>query len=68
MKFTDWFNGKVLPVRVGIYERKLLTIRRSFSYWNGKKWSCCFDTPKDAFTFKTVISNYQKLPWRGMAK
>ena len=67
MKLSQWHLGKIKPVHVGVYERKLRRDLQSFSFWDGKKWSVC-----SGFTYvhinRTLLSGYQNLKWRGIVK
>lgn len=62
---TPWYPADVKPVRVGVYERKIVVWKVWFSYWNGKKWSIGGRTPKEAMLYKNIRSNVI-LPWRGL--
>lgn len=68
MKVTQWFDGNIKPVYIGMYQRDLDLPLPSYSYWNGKKWSCCYPTIEAAFDFQYTITAYPNLKWRGVAK
>ena len=71
-KLTDWIPGKVMPVRVGVYQREYdkdspaRLIR--YCYWNGDFWSVYGETPENAKYWEGVSSGEQTLPWRGLAR
>lgn len=67
---TPWFPADVTPMRVGVYERKIVGWKIDgwkflFSYWNGKNWSIGGRTPKAAMLYKNIRSQVI-LPWRGL--
>lgn len=71
MKLTDWYPGGVKPVRPGVYERDyalpgekrpLLAFCMFDGFWRtglGDKERAASDIG---------LSDYQALPWRGVAK
>jgi hypothetical protein len=70
-KVTPWFPGTVKPARRGVYERDWLDGGPNwFSYWNGKKWGSGDNDAEGAAQHENtdVISDHQKLPWRGLAQ
>jgi hypothetical protein len=68
MKKTPWFPGTAKPVHVGVYERTYpLWQSVYYARWDGKRWYCFCHSPAEAARDK-VPSDYQKLPWRGLAE
>ena len=66
---TDWFQGKVKPVRVGVYQRNYEGDWLLFSYWDGQYWGWTQPgSPKAAAHFRYPPSSVQELPWRGVPK
>ena len=68
MKLTGWYHGDQSPVRVGPFKRKAPWGRVYFSYWNGTRFSVFCDDAEQSYRYQFVISDYQNLPWRGVAK
>ena len=68
MILTQWFKHNEKPINIGVYERKFISITRSYSYWNGKHWAVCCDDVITAFMARKQLSTYQDLYWRGLAK
>lgn len=55
---TPWFPGDILPVRKGVYERRInkrLPLPRG--HWNGRVW----------FVGRK-ISYFQRAEWRGLLR
>lgn len=67
MKLTDWFPGDIKPIRVGIYERRY-SESINFSKWNGEYWSFGYYSVDLANERGHYLSQYQNLPWRGLAE
>lgn len=69
-KLTEWFNGSVKPMRVGVYQRRDWADLEDhgYSYWDGKNWGVLGDDPDDAMVWARAITNYPELPWRGLAR
>jgi hypothetical protein len=42
MKLSQWHDGNVKPVHVGVYERDNSGYLGMYSYWNGKYWTFGF--------------------------
>jgi hypothetical protein len=72
---TDWFDGKIKPVRVGVYEQgteqygqlsnKKHITGGVFSYWDGKVWRGMETNIK--YLYKDNIKCvFQEEPWRGL--
>lgn len=60
-KLTQWFDGKLKPVRKGFYERKYSSPRIfGADYWDGENWRYCHP--------KGVVASLQTRAWRGLAK
>lgn len=66
-KLTPWFPGDVKPVRPGVYERKVVVLRRYYSRWTGSRWLTIEDSAQRAAQ-SNYQSMYQDLPWRGLAE
>jgi hypothetical protein len=71
-KLTPWFPADVKPVRVGVYERDdsatdLGNGHAAYSHWSGSKWGHLCEWTNQAGEFTSLISEYQDLPWRGLA-
>lgn len=66
-KKTEWISGRLKPVRVGVYERKLPPFV-VFSYWDGQSWGCsCFAASEASLVHRiSGTSNSQCRPWRGL--
>ncbi len=63
---TPWFDGAVKPARAGVYQRKAM-FGPTWSRWDGTAW-CIAATSSELADLTTNRSNYQTLPWRGLAK
>lgn len=57
MKTTEWYPGKVKPVRVGLYQRKLKGGGVLYSWWDGRVWMT---------ENRWRLSVYQSIKWRGL--
>lgn len=70
MIFTSWFDGRIKPVHVGVYERRSTFGFSHYSYWNGKKWKLISSTPEEAFKARVDCHNsyFQTLEWRGLCQ
>ena len=69
MKITDWYDGEIKPVYVGVYERKSEYGFSHFSYYNGKSWKQMAFTPEKALKLLSDDDSlFQSLKWRGVAK
>lgn len=69
MKLTNWFNGKIKPAYVGVYERRSSYGFSHYSYWNGKTWKQMAFTPEKAEQLSwDDDSFFQTLEWRGVVK
>ena len=66
-RLTDWFDGAVKPIRIGVYET-LPENRTSFQHWDGKQWGFCAMSPESALTGIGAASHYQSPKWRGLAE
>ncbi len=70
MKLTPWLSGDQKPVRVGVYERSITALGKSYSFWNGEFW-CYFSSEIDEAEMhggKRLKSKYQQASWRGVMK
>ena len=70
MILTSWFDGRIKPVHIGVYERRSTFGFAHYSYWNGKKWKLISSTPEEAFKVRVDCHNsyFQTLEWRGVVK
>jgi hypothetical protein len=69
-KLTRWFSRRVKPIRVGVYETKVLPQLDStpdFQYWDGRVWGCVSADPEQAYARKRLEGYFQNVPWRGLA-
>jgi regulation of enolase protein 1 (concanavalin A-like superfamily) len=67
MEKTDWFKELEKPVRVGVYERRvLIATKPTYQHWNGKFWGLFHDSPAGAFNARNDKSDYQRGSWRGL--
>jgi len=68
MQFTQWFDGSVKPVHIGVYERYLdWNGYFVYSFWDGKKWGINGPTIDFALRSKGRASAWQDQKWRGLA-
>lgn len=68
MKLTDWYNGNIKPVHIGVYERKSNHGLNAYSYWDGNHWKMFGATPLNAEESQCGDNSvFQTLPWRGIA-
>lgn len=66
---TPWFDGKVKPVRVGAYERRIGHGHTTeFAYWNGDKWTGYAGSPEGALSRIGMYCSWQEDQWRGIVK
>lgn len=73
MKLTGWYQSSQKPVRKGVYQRDASVVGWSahvptFSYWDGERWGISDKSVGGADIWGTAKSQYQNLPWRGLAK
>jgi hypothetical protein len=70
MTLTTWFDGRIKPVHIGVYERRSTFGFAHYSYWNGKKWKLISSTPDEAFKVRVDCHNsyFQTLEWRGVCQ
>jgi hypothetical protein len=70
MTLTTWFDGRIKPVHIGVYERRSTFGFAHYSYWNGKKWKLISSTPDKAFNARldSDDSHFQHLEWRGICQ
>ena len=72
---TDWFEGDVLPVHEGVYEREISAGSTwqagqvAYWLWDGKHWRAGgYGNAQYAADFSTSKpAPEQNLPWRGLA-
>jgi hypothetical protein len=75
-KLTPWFSGSVMPVRVGIYERRNTNqhhrAANGYATWDGRQWARSVPTIE---SYSGVVSMYQPhidggrdFEWRGLTK
>jgi len=67
LKLSQWHDGNVKPVHVGIYERQY-HYNTMLNYWNGESWRWPADGYLMAWTLRHELSSSQTLPWRGIVK
>lgn len=68
MKLTEWYSGKINPVRTGVYKRFFPKPLGTYSYWNGKYWGLTCDTVEKAYQYRHLKSYNQNVFWRGILK
>lgn len=69
MTLTTWFDGRIKPVHIGVYERKSTYGFAHYSYWDGEVWKLISSTPHKAHQARWDDDSYfQHLEWRGVAK
>lgn len=66
MKLTPWFDGCQKPVRPGPFRRKYVG-RVVWSCWWQGRWGVMGETKEKAVGLRSIASNEQCLPWRGIA-
>lgn len=67
MKKTKWLKGTDKPVRVGVYQRKILGTLL-WTRWFGSRWGVSWYCQADAEGDGITIGSYQNVPWRGIEK
>lgn len=69
LKLSQWHNGKIKPVNVGVYEINVsdTDVPSFFRKFDGINWLTCDYTAEQA-ALKTEISPFQKEKWRGIVK
>jgi len=68
VKLTPWFDERIIPTRVGVYQREYRSepeIR--YCLWDGRRWMFPRLNARDA-AFERQVSNVIGLRWRGRAK
>lgn len=67
---TQWFDGAVKPVHIGVYERSIYgSGSTAFWNWNGQYWEHGgYRTPTVPRHRLVTPSLNQSLPWRGLAE
>jgi hypothetical protein len=69
MTLTSWFDGRIKPIHIGVYERKSTFGFAHFSYWNGEVWKLISSTPHNAHQARwDDDSFFQHLEWRGVCQ
>ena len=69
MTLTTWFDGRIKPVHIGVYERKSTYGFAHFSYWDGEVWKLISSTPHKAHEARwDDDSFFQHLEWRGVCQ
>jgi hypothetical protein len=73
-ELTPWFNGKIKPVHIGVYESGLevngefiADHKPLYWYWNGSYFSCCEESVDSAMRERFGHSMFNGDPWRGLA-
>jgi hypothetical protein len=68
-KLTPWFDGRVKPIRRGVYMQHCAGSSKTIGYqlWDGIKWRTWSETPQGAArsTSRARVS-CQNDPWRGL--
>lgn len=67
-KETPWYDGKVKPVRVGVYKRRSKGSGEiTYSKWNGRWWlnSTLIVNDADKQAFHSI---FQRRQWCGLAE
>jgi len=69
MKLSQWHDGSVKPVHVGVYESDSYKCEFSVWYrlWDGNYWHNGRSSVNNAAKNET-ISNFQDWSWRGIVK
>lgn len=70
-KLSQWHDGSVKPVHVGVYERNWddPSVNDSYSYFDGKTWKFSDSTIDAAFNGRNYVPSInQSLKWRGIIK
>lgn len=67
MKLTQWFDGNIKPVRVGVYQREYGYGKLFYCKFDGKNWLVCYLTIEEADSCCS-LSVCQDVPWRGLAE
>lgn len=64
---TQWFDGRLKPAHVGVYERKLPWGGTAFWHWSGR-----WDYGGEEIPSRAIPNRHpspeQNLQWRGLAK
>jgi len=73
MKLSQWHDGNVKPVHIGVYERDIDDLEFKFSYWDGEYWLIACAEINEAFKYKDITwmchSAWQTdVKWRGIIK
>lgn len=71
MKLTPWFDGKVKPVRAGVYQQMSGGELSKLGYqkWDGRDWfAWCYSVEDAANADWKVDRWYQNDQWRGILK
>jgi hypothetical protein len=71
MELTPWFDGRVNPVRPGVYQRLYLDGTLNdvvFCRFDGYSWFTFSDTPNGALVSDTKSYFQDDVKWRGLAK
>lgn len=67
-ELTGWYEGEQRPVRVGVYQRQMNILSHvTYSYWDGEYWCCYANSAIGAEAYIHMSSNWQFVPWRGLA-
>jgi hypothetical protein len=73
VEVTEWFNGTIKPVRVGVYEQGTYQhvsphpiMGGGYAYWNGKFWGAFNSNVASAYLERKFKGTYQNEPWRGV--
>lgn len=72
LKLSQWHDGSVKPVHVGVYNVICESVRKgeSWSFWNGSKWTPQCSTGIHVAELYIHDNSYenQNKKWRGIVK
>jgi hypothetical protein len=68
MKLSQWHDGNVEPVHIGIYETSSHKFDGYFSYWDGKKFNGMWGSRSTAEIKSDFGSCSIPTRWRGIVK
>lgn len=72
-KMTRWFQPHEKPVRVGVYQTRIVRksawwVAEGFSHWNGKEFGMQQSTKELARDFPEYSEAVQDKSWRGFTE
>ncbi len=65
-KVTPWFEPKMKPKHVGIYETETWLAGLWWAYWDGTRWGCARRSQIRAELQPDFTNADQQKPWRGL--